>query len=130
MNIFTKSLTILALVVSGTGAQAACNDASSATIAASIAHGHAFVKHSAEFVHGAVIDGLPFPDPTIGDADAFGTFIHGILDAPTASKGLVNDRSAYWATPTGTVVIVNLNVDDCGTAFRPNSGMEYYDNLQ
>lgn len=129
MTFFAKMGATLAIVIGATSANAACNSSSTATIAANIAHGHAYTKHAAEFVHGTVIDGLAFPGPTIANADEFATFLQAILDAPSDSKVLANSRSAYWATPTGTVIIVNLNVDDCGTAFRPIAGKQYYDSL-
>jgi hypothetical protein len=92
--------------------------------------GHAFENHQAEFVQGRVIARLAFPNPSITTEPAFATFIAGIINAPSASKPLENNRTAYWHTATGTLVILNLAVDDCGTAFRPNVGRLYYNNLQ
>jgi len=106
-----------------------CTAVTNAEFATDIAHGHAFVKHHAEFVNGKVINGLAFPLPTIGDANAFAVFLTGILNAPTANKALVNNRHGYWDAATGTVIITNLKPLDCGTAFRPTSGMTYYNNL-
>jgi len=120
-------LTALVLMLSlPAAANAACTAATNAEFAASIAHGHAFTKHSAEFVNGAVIAGLAFPDPTIANADAFQTFLTPILDGATADKALANNRHGYWDATTGTVIITNLAPDDCGTAFRPTAGMAYY----
>ncbi len=112
-------------------AQAANNCTATTTLdfATDIAHGHAFTKHHAEFVNGKVIDGLAFPDPTIGNAATFTTFLDGILTAPSNNKSLTNNRHAYWDTRTGTVIITNLKPADCGTAFRPTAGKTYYDGL-
>ncbi|MBN9671317.1 hypothetical protein [Roseibium aggregatum] len=106
-----------------------CTAATNHDFATDIAHGHAFVKHHAEFVHGTDIAGLAFPLPTIGSAAGFAVFLEGILNAPTADKALANNRHGYWDATTGTVIITNLKPLDCGTAFRPTSGMTYYDNL-
>jgi len=122
----------LACLLALPGSALAANNCTATTylgFATDIAHGHAFTKHSAEFVNGAVIDGLAFPDPTIANADQFTTFLNGILDAPSDNKPLSNDRHAYWDDATGTVIITNLKPADCGTAFRPNAGKAYYDNL-
>ncbi|AUR06012.1 hypothetical protein PhaeoP72_04095 (plasmid) [Phaeobacter inhibens] len=121
--------TLLLLVALPALAHAACTATNNTEYSAAIAHGHAYTKHSAEFVHGKVIDGLAFPDPTIANADEFATFLLGIMNAPTESKPLANNRYAYWHTPTGTVIITNDNANDCGTAFRPLTGKTYYDNL-
>jgi hypothetical protein len=110
-------------------ATANCTAGSIATQANAIAHGHAFTKHHAEFVKNAVFDGLAFPDDTIANADEFGAFIGGIMSTAAASRALAGNRTAYWDARTGTVVILNLDVNDCGTAFRPVAGMAYYNNL-
>jgi hypothetical protein len=91
--------------------------------------GHAFENHQAEFAHGHNIAGLKFPNASITTEPAFATFIAGIMNNPTESKGLINQRTAYWHAATGTLVILNLNVDYCGTAFRPGLGKAYYTNL-
>lgn len=106
-----------------------CTATTNAEFAAKIAHGHAFTKHSDEFVEGKVIAGLAFPDPTITNADAFGTFLDGILAAPSDNKPLTSNRHGYWDDKTGTVIITNLAPIDCGTAFRPDDGKVYYDDL-
>ncbi len=109
---------------------AACPAANAATQATAIANGHAFAKHQSEFVAGTVVDGLPFPLPSIASQLQFAILIEGIINAPDQHKALINKRAAYWSGGTGTVVIVNLDADDCGTAFRPNSGFTYYDELK
>lgn len=129
MHFFKKLIMALAFVAGATSAHAACDQATNAGIGAAIGHGHAFAKHGGEFVHGTVIDGLAFAPATIANADEFGAFVSGILDAPDNSKNLINNRRAAWVDVTGTVVIVNEHVDDCGTAFRPNAGIAYYNAL-
>lgn len=106
------------------------NSAVHADVAAKIAHGHSFTKHSDEFVKGFVIAGRPFPDPTIESADDFAVFLTEILDDPTVSRGLSNKRIAHWDDRTGTVIIYNPLPEDCGTAFRPDDGKAYFDGLK
>ncbi|TRL37447.1 hypothetical protein FNA46_15170 [Rhizobium straminoryzae] len=101
-----------------------------ADLATKIAYGHAFTKHSGEFVKGVVIARLAFPDKTIEDAEKFAEFLTKILDLPSVSKSLTNSRAAYWDSRTGTVIIFNPLPEDCGTAFRPTSGKAYFDNLR
>ncbi|MDA5095584.1 hypothetical protein O2N63_15955 [Aliiroseovarius sp. KMU-50] len=110
----------------GTAAFADCGAANNADLADSIAYGHAYSKHHAEFDNGAVVNGIAFPDEDITNANDFALFLLGILNTPSLNKALNNDRHAYWDTPTGTIIIENRNVDDCGTAFRPNDGVDYY----
>ncbi len=107
---------------------ASCPATTQAQLANAIANGHAFTKHSGEFVNGVVIGGLAFPDPTIATAAAFEKFLNGILGAPSDQKPLVNQRHAYWDRRTGTIIISNKNAGDCGTSFRPTNGKAYYDN--
>ncbi len=122
----TFTAAAFALALSTGAAVAACGAASNAQFAAAIAHGHAYTKHAAEFVNGAVEAGLAFPDPTIANANDFAGFLEGILNAPTQNKALVNGRHGYWDATTGTIIITNANVNDCGTAFRPSAGVTYY----
>ena len=122
----------ISCLVAAPGSALADNNCTATTnhgFATDIAHGHAFTKHSGEFVKGEVIAGLAFPDDTIANADDFATFLEGILDAPSDNKALSNDRHGYWHDATGTVIITNLKPADCGTAFRPDDGKTYYDNL-
>ena len=106
------------------------NTAVHADVAAKIAHGHSFTKHSAEFVQGVIIGGLAFPDPTIPSADDFAGFLTKILDNPTVSRSLSSKRTAHWDARTGTVIIYNPLPEDCGTAFRPDDGKAYFDGLK
>ncbi|TYC48538.1 hypothetical protein FMN50_26085 [Rhodobacterales bacterium] len=121
--------TIVGAEISPAYAEDKCTATNNSEFATHIAHGHAFTKHSSEFVEGVVIGGLAFPGPTIENADAFATFLAGILDNPSANKALSASRHGYWDAATGTVIITNPKPDDCGTAFRPTAGKSYYDNL-
>lgn len=111
-------------------AAAACTASTVADQASAIANGHAYTKHKDEFVHGKVINGLAFPNPTIADAGEFATFVAGIMNSPTQQKSLLNQRTGYWDASTGTVVVLNLHADDCGTSFRPTAGISYFNSLQ
>lgn len=108
---------------------AQCAAATPAAKATAIANGHAFGAHQHEFVQGHMIAGLAFPYATIANPAQFATFIQGIMTGTSPSRALNHNRRAYWNARTGTVVIVNPGAADCGTAFRPNAGMIYYNNL-
>ncbi|MBK8906611.1 MAG: hypothetical protein IPM60_01485 [Rhodospirillales bacterium] len=103
-----------------------------ASIARAIADGHAYRKHvvqSGEFSAGRRIDGLAFPLASIDTRADFAAFIADILADPDRDKRLANRRHGYWDENTGTVVIYNARAADCGTAFRPDRGVRYYQNL-
>lgn len=103
-----------------------------ASIAQAIAGGHAYRKHivdGAEFRAGRRINGLAFPSASIEARPAFAAFIADILADPDRDKRLANRRHGYWDEDTGTVVIYNARAADCGTAFRPDRGVRYYQNL-
>lgn len=111
-------------------ALAQCQGDTSMERATAIANGHSFEKHHAEFVQGESKKArVKFPGPTITSKGEFATFINGIMTKPTYSKELINKRIAYWDTRTGTVVILDLLADDCGTAFRPYDGLPFYNQL-
>lgn len=101
-----------------------------ATIATSISNGHAYTKHSGEFINGVVIAGLAFPNATIASKGAFATFLQPIVSSGATNKALSSNRHAFWDTSTGTVVIFNPGASDCGTAFRPTNGQAYYTALK
>ncbi|MCS4235887.1 hypothetical protein ACTUVK_002574 [Stenotrophomonas rhizophila] len=114
-------------------AQAQCVVATTATAAdaqqasAAIA-AHAFAGHQAEFVTGNIKAGLAFPGPTLVDAAALEGFVQAILTG-TAGVALAGGaRTKYWHAASGTIVIFNNAVADCGTAFRPTGGITYYNN--
>lgn len=121
---------LLSVLVTTASAHAECTATTTRGIATEIGYGHALLQHSDEFQAGELIDGLAFPDPTITNADDFSRFIEHIMTTTDESKPLINKRTAYWDTRTGTIVIVNLGADDCGTAFRPSRGKAYYDDTR
>jgi filamentous hemagglutinin len=124
---------IAAALWTGLAFAGACPATDSVSTAAAIADGHAYRKHVVEerqFERGRRIDGRRFAAPTIDSEQAFASFLAAILREPAASRRLENRRFAFWDEATGTVVIVNLGADDCGTAFRPRRGRAYYDGLR
>jgi hypothetical protein len=60
----------------------------------------------------------------------FEKVIHGIVTGTSANRALSGNRVAYWDARTGTIVIFNPAAQDCGTAFRPDKGVSYYNNLK
>jgi hypothetical protein len=82
-----------------------------------IAAGHAWTKHQAEF-------------PEIKSQSEFADLIYDTLSRPTLSGALAAGRSYYYYQPTNTLVIVNPNATDYGTAFRPVEGYLYVRNLK
>ena len=84
-----------------------------ANVAATIAAGHAFHDHAAEF--------------QAGKQDEFRNLVLSVLRNPsTLVKELSKSRTAYYLPETNTIVIVNLRAPDAGTAFRPEIGAKYF----
>jgi hypothetical protein len=121
------ALALGSVVLPGLATAGDCKATTNSELADAIAKGHAFTEHAHEFRQGVVAKGLPFGPKTIADEGEFAIFLTSILDTPTASKALTNHRHAYWGGATGTIIITNAKVDDCGTAFRPRRGLDYYD---
>jgi len=67
--------------------------------------------------------------PWIRTPEQFAQLVDRILDAPSDRKPLPADRMAYWHEDSGTIVIVNGPRPDRSTAFRPDTGKEYFDEL-
>lgn len=84
-----------------------------------IAGGHAFEKH--------VLNQGEFTGLGIRTRAQFAELIENIVKNPTAVKNLGNGRTGYWDETTGTLVIRNPKGDG-GTAFRPTTGRNYFDN--
>lgn len=84
-----------------------------------IANGHAWAKHQGEF-------------PELSSADEFAGLIDGIMKKAAGSdvKSLAKGRQAFWDGGSNTVVILDPNSPDLGTAFRPKQGRSYFDNLK
>jgi len=111
MNVRIFAAAVLAVVVS---AFAAAPD--DATLK-SIANGHAYQKH--------VVTQKEYPEIT--SKDAFFTLIKGVTANPTAIKNMPKGKTAYWGEGAKTIVIVDPNNADKGTAFRPTAGRAYFD---
>ncbi|URF02682.1 DUF637 domain-containing protein [Cupriavidus campinensis] len=108
------------------GADSAANTANSERLAnqltaEQIANGHAFDKH--------VLIQNEFGG-SITSKQQFAEKIETILNNPSATKQLSNERAAYWDDATGVVIIVNPKASDRGTAFKPTNGKIYFDNLR
>jgi RHS repeat-associated protein len=85
-----------------------------------IAGGHAFDKH--------VVQGGEFPGITT--SEQFSSTIENIINNASDIRILSNGRTAYWDDASQTVVIRNPSAVDGGTAFKPNQGKTYFNNLQ
>lgn len=108
-------------------AQTACGVTATADVAAKIAVGHSWTKHSAEYVAGKIIAGLAMPaSPRVTTAAEYKAHVITAMGSAT-NKALTNGRKAWWLASTGTIVIFDPNNVDCGTAFRPTLGKPYYD---
>ena len=125
-----KRFALVVVLLFAADLQAAkCKATTFAETADAIARGHAYAKHAGEFRRGRVIAGLAYPLSTVTSRALFGTRIEEAMRARD-TKPLANKRRAYWHASTGTVVITNRNAKDCGTAFRPDNGRRYYENLR
>lgn len=123
---------VLLVILAGCADADSCPGTDPASIARAIAGGHAFRKHvldGGEFRAGRRINGLAFPSASIETRAAFAALLADIVADPDQDKRLANRRHGYWDEDTGTVVIYNARAADCGTAFRPDRGVRYYQNL-
>ena len=85
-----------------------------------IANGHAWGKH--------VISETKFDKYGFKNRSDFALFILEImLDSTSEFKVLKYDRIAWWSENHQTIVIYDANRNDCGTAFIPDEGKEYFD---
>ena len=83
-----------------------------------IANGHAFGKHAREMEisgRGQMADEI---DRIIRNAGSYNV------------RHLERGRTAYWDGASDTVVIVDPNTADGGTAFKPNRGRRYFESLR
>ena len=123
----TQIIVVFSLFCSATTAYAGCTATSDSVIANKIANGHAWGKHSSEYVAGEVIAGLAMPtSPKVTTAEEFKSHISSVMSSQI-NKALANNRKAYWGSSVGTIVIYDPASNDCGTAFRPVDGKPYYD---
>ncbi len=93
------------------------SEADAEQLADQIANGHAYDKHTDEF-------------PDISSRDGFSDHIQDILENPDATKKLPRGRTAYWDSSTGTIVFRDPASADGGTAFKPESGKDFFDSLK
>jgi hypothetical protein len=103
-----------------------CTAVSASDIAGKIA-AHGWSTHSAEYVAGTVMAGLPMPStPKITTVAEFKSYVQSVMGG---SVNRVNPagKKYFWGASTGTFVVYNPYAVDCGTAFRPKEGKAYYD---
>lgn len=126
------------LALASAPAMAQCGGSTSEEIAETIARGHAYRKHvegigngdvGREFEAGRVIARLAFPPPSVERPEQFAALLRRVIET-AENEPLQRDRRKFWDRRTGTVVIVDGKSRDCGTAFRPNAGRNYYDRLR
>ncbi len=87
-------------------------------IAELIANGHAYQKH--------VVLQMEFPE--IESITAFVDLVQHVI-VSGRKKTLSGGRVAYWSADAKTVVIYPVDSPQNGTAFRPKSGEDYFNNL-
>ena len=80
-----------------------------------IANGHAYDKH--------VLDRGEFPE--VHTEQDFQNLIDDVIENPSHSGNLNNGRSYAYDENTNTLVIMDPNHPDGGTAFRPQTGLDY-----
>lgn len=98
-------------------------------VANKIAHGHAWTNHGGEFSEKKRIANLEMPDTQkIGNPEEFQNYIITIMRT-TSPKIIPGNRKVYWDDNTGTIVFYDPYSNDCGTAFRPNEGKKYYEQV-
>ncbi len=98
-------------------------------VANKIAHGHAWINHSSEFSEKKRIANIEMPETLkIGNPEEFQNHITTIMTTKTP-KIIPGNRKVYWDDNTGTIVFYDPLSNDCGTAFRPNDGKEYYERV-
>jgi len=89
-------------------------------VAGQIAGGHALGKHLPEFKHLG-----------IESQDDFAKHIESVINNPTQTKALRNDRTAFMDNSTNTIVIHDPNSKDGGTAFiREKDTKGYFNSLE
>jgi hypothetical protein len=82
-----------------------------------IAGGHAYRKH--------VVQRREFPE--VAGVEQFAEPIADVILNPDAQKSLPGERHTYWQERSRTVVLLNPNDSDGGTAIRPESERSYLD---
>jgi RHS repeat-associated protein len=100
---------------SGGDSGAADDGGSPSDPATSIANGHAWTKHGADF-----------QQMGISNQQDLTTVLQDIMQNPTESASLSDGSTAYWSEPYQTIVIHNPADPDLGTAFPPDDGYWFY----
>ncbi|MDD2368786.1 MAG: hypothetical protein PHQ90_05740 [Sulfuricurvum sp.] len=118
-------VTLLLIAMSSLYAQ--CTATTYPEVAEKIAYGHSWEKHRNEFTAGIVMAGLAMPSSVqVTNVKEFESHILSIISSST-NKSLSNGRRAFWDYATGTIVFYDPYSNDCGTAFRPTAGKQYFD---
>lgn len=124
-----KRLFIVLLMFTTAFAYAECLVTTNEEIADKIAHGHAWTNHANEFSEKKRIANIEMPDTQkIANAEDFQNYITTIITTNTP-KIIPGNRKVYWDAHTGTIIFYDSLSNDCGTAFRPNDGKEYYERV-
>jgi hypothetical protein len=117
------------LVLATISAYAECSVITNEEIANKIAHGHAWTNHGGEFSEKKIIANIEMPDiQKIATVEDFQNHVTTIITKNTP-KTIPGNRKVYWDANTGTIVFYDPYSNDCGTAFRPNDGKQYYDRV-
>lgn len=117
------------LVITATAVYAECLVTTKEEIANKIAHGHAWTNHGSEFAEKKRIANIEMTnEQKILTTEDFQNHINTIMTTKTP-KIIPGNRKVYWDDNTGTIVFHDPYSNDCGTAFRPNDGKEYYERV-
>ena len=81
-------------------------------VATSIANGHAYVEHGAQF--------------GFTTREEMAEHIERIMNRPSAVRSLNRGRMAFWDDASQTIVIHDPYRVDQGTAFIPDHGLQYF----
>jgi hypothetical protein len=87
-------------------------------VARKMANGHGFQKH--------VIRQREFPGMTRAK---YQNMVEEIMAQPSEIRGLRNGRRAYWDESRKVVVVYDPNAKDCGSAFKPREGYDYFSDV-
>jgi hypothetical protein len=127
MSTILKMFFAALLLITMSSLHAQCTATTYPEVAEKIAHGHSWGKHRSEFAPGVVIAGLAMPASVqVTNVKEFESHILSTVSSST-NKSLSNGRRAFWDYSTGTIVFYDPYNKDCGTAFRPTAGKQYFD---
>jgi hypothetical protein len=127
MSTILKMFFAALLLITMSSLHAQCTATTYPEVAETIAHGHSWGKHRNEFVTGVVMAGLAMPSSVqVTNVKEFESHILSTISSST-NKTLSNGRQAFWDYATGTIVFYDPYSKDCGTAFRPTAGKQYFD---